>query len=855
MIAQYFGFLIPRRQKEPPTPPAPLPTIGCLIGPFGRNLCWEARGVSRDLYQQSLAPQITAYLNDNFGCIPGDDHITISMYMTGQSVEKASPTLLVISKSPSTRKEVRDTIKKSGIMSRYPDFQVKYVSKDPGSNKIESLATSEAPLDGLGLPKVDTEVLFDENQPPRILGMPIYIRHANALRAATANVIRIGNKIYLQTANHAFHEENLGIETSVQSKNEELEIDSDTDSDTDMIDDAIVAITSAASQSPDSWSEEPSSDDSESSRRSSMFSKVATPTVEFPPFGTKAALNDAIARLAGLNSKRKTFVPTELKPPGEKSLHPLGRRLYGSADLDFAVIDITNTIVAKSLVHSCRVLGGQPIAYNAIASEPRTGAKVYTRTALGEHLTGTLSGTPSFMRLTHGSSFQEVYTVKLDGPLFMGICGSAIIDIHSGETYGHVVAGCRTTGSAYVVTAIQTMAFLSELTPEASLLDSHGRAKAESFDTMVNVNSRGRWPVSCAIDCLSLALAFLWEALRTYALNFSEMLASYTATISINFLAGLFSAFLKTVAWSSSLGPHRPRIKARTSVFWTSTAYIGLIASQALLYISNNIGFYSGNYRACGHDIGVNYWIGDRANVHCACTFGAPPGIPNCVTSIAWSLKYGLDAYALLSLWSMLYSLVGPARPRSRLSSEMIARVAIRFAAIEVAKIWPILQLTGSTLLSFAKSGGVLGILILGAWSAFSLLVLREFPLGRRLRDLLIFTLTAIFVSPLLSLATEVDQEQLQAYLPAGVDHILVEYRSLLSYVFRCVGTLTTVWACRMLLNPGVLDDSDSGSDKSGETLELHDQLWERVPAWIDDGLRPVMLVVDSASVSTINSS
>lgn len=141
-----------------------------------------------------MRPQITKYLDECFGCIPGDGHITISMYMTGESAEKASPTLLFISKGPKTRKEARKATKESGTTSRFPEFQAKYVSKDPGSLKIEDLASNEKGDSKSMFPNVAAEVLFDITMPLRVLGMPVYVRHSVSIRTATANVVRIGDR-------------------------------------------------------------------------------------------------------------------------------------------------------------------------------------------------------------------------------------------------------------------------------------------------------------------------------------------------------------------------------------------------------------------------------------------------------------------------------------------------------------------------------------------------------------------------------------------------------------------------------------------------------------------------------------
>jgi hypothetical protein len=95
------------------------------------------------------------------------------------------------------------------------------------------------------------------------------------------------------------------------------------------------------------------------------------------------------------------------------------------------------------------------LAYDSMASDPENDAKVYTYIASGGKICGILSANPSYAHLSTGKSFQKVYVVRLDGPLANGDCGSAVIDAKTGDTYGHFVAGCRTTGIAYILAAGQ----------------------------------------------------------------------------------------------------------------------------------------------------------------------------------------------------------------------------------------------------------------------------------------------------------------------------------------------------------------------------------------------------------------
>jgi hypothetical protein len=108
------------------------------------------------------------------------------------------------------------------------------------------------------------------------------------------------------------------------------------------------------------------------------------------------------------------------------------------------------------------------LAYDSIASNPEDDVEVYTYTASGGKICGILSACPSYTRLSTGISFQKVYIVRLDGPLANGDCGSAVIDAKTGGTYGHLIAGCRTTGTAYILAADQVAEDVVEALPKES---------------------------------------------------------------------------------------------------------------------------------------------------------------------------------------------------------------------------------------------------------------------------------------------------------------------------------------------------------------------------------------------------
>lgn len=76
-------------------------------------------------------------------------------------------------------------------------------------------------------------------------------------------------------------------------------------------------------------------------------------------------------------------------------------------------------------------------------------------TASSGFLSGKLRATASYMRLPNQRTLQELYSVRLDGKLADGDCGSGVVDQLAGHLYGHIVAGSVGTGFAYIVPAMQ----------------------------------------------------------------------------------------------------------------------------------------------------------------------------------------------------------------------------------------------------------------------------------------------------------------------------------------------------------------------------------------------------------------
>lgn len=192
-------------------------------------------------------------------------------------------------------------------------------------------------------------------------------------------------------------------------------------------DDDLIEITSRGSMTPDSLAS-PDSLSLADDQGTSVFSSGSTA-------GNEDFLSSIQQRLEGLTPN----VPVESTP--DKDLVTLGEVTVTSPSLDFSLISLDSEHVSGlSLEQTPRL---QPAAipletYLDHIEETPHDAAIRTYTPDGETIGGTLSGSSSYVRLPHSSTFQEVYIGKLNRPLIPGDCGSWVRDAVSGKLYGHV---------------------------------------------------------------------------------------------------------------------------------------------------------------------------------------------------------------------------------------------------------------------------------------------------------------------------------------------------------------------------------------------------------------------------------
>jgi len=457
MTSQFLEALVARgslRQcvQQPPE------CFGKYIGSINfANHCWVAKGSIRERFYSELKPEILRHLDGWFGSVSSEDWVTLSVYMIGKTEKTASPTVLFVSENDRYRKGARKVIKDSGILKQYPGFKTAHISKDPGwGAQLEQLASGWETKTDVQNDNPVREVFYERPKYLQPVGVPIYVRHGSSMRAATANAIRLRGRLFYLAPCHAFFDRLHKSNVPAAERDDDFEIDSDIETEYD--DELEAPMTSIGSQSPVIWSDDDdSSDDEDRFSSSGIFSNGSSsiPIFDAPELTNKRA---ASPPLEHVNDKLLPFAKAQVNYSSRKltippldSLAPLGILVDWSVDQDWALVEVVENWDSNIL--SILSTNFPDLSMAQIALLPQDDAKVVIYTASDGPMTGTITGTPSYTRVPRGSSFQEVFSINIDGHLTDGDCGSAVFDAATGELFGHIVAGCRTTGFAYVMAA------------------------------------------------------------------------------------------------------------------------------------------------------------------------------------------------------------------------------------------------------------------------------------------------------------------------------------------------------------------------------------------------------------------
>ncbi|KAK4221763.1 hypothetical protein QBC38DRAFT_491438 [Podospora fimiseda] len=166
-----------------------------------------------------------------------------------------------------------------------------------------------------------------------------------------------------------------------------------------------------------------------------------------------------------LQHERRLFVTTvahafpPLPKPGQKGVSftitsgvgvSLGNPVI-FRDIDYALLEVQ---VDGSTASICHVPSLDHVL-SRICSKPHD-AKISGRLN-SDQMCGSLSGTPTFIRLPGTKGFNEVWTFHSTSPLEEGDCGSMLVGSADGQIYGHVVVGSHSSHYAYILPAKQLL--------------------------------------------------------------------------------------------------------------------------------------------------------------------------------------------------------------------------------------------------------------------------------------------------------------------------------------------------------------------------------------------------------------
>ncbi|KAI1011057.1 hypothetical protein LB504_002190 [Fusarium proliferatum] len=417
--------------------PEPELSIGRCIGKVGKELCWVAKGPARDAFA-ALAPKIKAYLERSVE--PVSSWVTWSMYMFGKSENSASPAILFCCEVVAHRKQVRNTIKDSGILDEFPGVKTAHMSRPPDFNQLVQLAD-----DGTTLPFDHRPVLASLESNP--CGMQLFVESniddGTCYKQATVGgIIQLSDKFYYTTAGHVLSPDTAPSYTEDEVSDDEFEIDDDDDELSEVNDVTSTAYEKAwLAQANDAAMSPPYTSSTESKMLQPPFSS-SIQDMQATQEGSKCTSRRVLEKGPSVS----TFLPPERL--GHVYLSSLDEPPSG---LDYALIEVTRPshCVANKIALSSFSAQGEAKIQRVVTEGPKD-VKILTSTSRGT-LAGVMSGTPLYTRLPNSNMYQEVYTVLLDSRLEAGDCGSWVIDAESGNLYGHIVAGSPDSGAAIVV--------------------------------------------------------------------------------------------------------------------------------------------------------------------------------------------------------------------------------------------------------------------------------------------------------------------------------------------------------------------------------------------------------------------
>ncbi|RYP52456.1 hypothetical protein DL768_002379 [Monosporascus sp. mg162] len=359
----------------------------------------------------------------------------------GIATRTASPTIIFCCEVALHRREIRNIIKNSGILDKYPGIKTGHMPRAPDFDRLVPLAPR---ADNWTTARISIKRSLDAP------GCQLVVEWSRidmewSTKATVGGVIRVRNKYFYTTAAHTFQPDitassttgNFGTDIFEASDEDCCSFDGDSESE---VDSEEIAGSSCQFTEPLG-----SYDDK-------LETLIKGKTIWDNPAdqSREQLIQDnptAPDRPPRLDSEAVALVyDFEFDHPGEVFVATLERPETG---LDYALIEVEdprhcteNTTTGVSDPQS-------RIVIKSLARELSDDAAVIAVTPHGR-IPGNLSATPSYVRTPDGKKFHEMFTVIVDAKLETGDCGSWVINAETGNLYGHIVAGCLTSGATFI---------------------------------------------------------------------------------------------------------------------------------------------------------------------------------------------------------------------------------------------------------------------------------------------------------------------------------------------------------------------------------------------------------------------
>jgi hypothetical protein len=240
--------------------PNPQQSIGERWCAIGKKQCWEAIGpaqevadkVSRDI--KNLLQSRHEYLNKD---IRVPRILLFSLYMIGQTVEQARPTIIFSCENKAQRQRAMKVVRGDSLLDAYPAIMLAESLRPPrlsrGPQQLGDMCLDDdVQISDVAETSTYSDRLVYYSHPlSSIHGIPVIIKNTDETltsRQSTLGIVRIGEKLFGITVAHAFIDPSENNEPSESGDmGFSLEYDSDEE---DTEDEDFIRTTSRGELSP-----------------------------------------------------------------------------------------------------------------------------------------------------------------------------------------------------------------------------------------------------------------------------------------------------------------------------------------------------------------------------------------------------------------------------------------------------------------------------------------------------------------------------------------------------------------------------------------------------------------------------